>query len=99
MKVIDAGVKSTLYAPNAFTPNGDGRNDEFRPYFVQMKDVEVSIYDRWGTMIHSWHGLNGSWDGSYNGQLADGGVYVYQISGVGNDNKHYEWTGHITVIR
>jgi len=98
-KVIDAGVKSTLYAPNSFTPNGDGRNDDFRPYYVQMKDIAVSIYDRWGTMIHSWQGLDGSWDGTYKGQLVQEGVYVYQASGLGNDNKHYNWTGSVTVIR
>ncbi|MBK6838657.1 MAG: T9SS type B sorting domain-containing protein [Bacteroidetes bacterium] len=67
-KTIEVRPHSTLFAPNCFTPNGDGKNDDFRPYFTQMKDIQVWIFDRWGLLLTSWEGLQGSWDGYYQGK-------------------------------
>ncbi len=64
--------------PNAFTPNGDGKNDNFYPVLLgeYQQVVEFRIYDRWGAMIH-----NGTepWDGSFNGKGQPADTYVYYI--------------------
>lgn len=56
--------------PNAFTPNGDGKND------VYLKDYDLTILNRWGQELYS--GLNG-WDGTYKGQKVSPGTYFYIV--------------------
>ena len=97
-KTIEVGPRSTLFAPNCFTPNGDGINDIFFPKWTQMKDLYVVILDRWGLELSQWHGLYGSWDGLYRGKPVQEDVYIYKIHGIGNDNVYYEWVGHVSVV-
>jgi len=56
--------------PNAFTPNGDGRNDEF------LKGFELVIVNRWGQELYN--GFEG-WDGRFNGELVSPGTYFYIV--------------------
>jgi len=68
-----------LFIPNAFTPNGDGLNDEFvivSP--CEELEYELLIFNRWGTLVYEQSAGTPSWDGYYNGELTPG-VYVYQI--------------------
>ncbi|MEO8088634.1 MAG: PKD domain-containing protein, partial [Bacteroidota bacterium] len=99
LKTIEIGPRSTLFAPNCFTPNGDGINDTFFPKWTQMKDIYVSIFDRWGLELKAWHGLYGQWDGYYNGRPVQSDTYIYKIHGIGNDNIYYEWVGHVSVVQ
>lgn len=91
--------RSTLYAPNCFTPNGDGINEVFKPEFTQMMNIRVMIFDRWGMLLKEWDGFNGFWDGIYQGNPVQEDVYVYKIEGLGVDNKHYDWIGHVSVVK
>lgn len=97
-RYIEVKLRSTLFVANTFTPNGDGNNDQFQPYHTNMEDITVSIFNRWGTMLTSWDGLGGSWDGFYNGKKCQPDVYVYKISGKGVDGKSAELVGHVTII-
>lgn len=73
-----------LVLPNAFTPNGDGKNDVFRiPPDVPLTLREFSIFDRWGHRVFTTRNIAQGWDGRINGQLSPPGVYVYMIDGVG----------------
>lgn len=95
LKVINANGCSTrgksvvhvirpLVMPNAFTPNGDGKNDVFRiPPDVSLQLREFSIFDRWGHKVFSTRNIGQGWDGRINGQLSPPGVYVYFVDGVG----------------
>jgi gliding motility-associated-like protein len=71
-------VNSTLEMPNAFTPNGDGRNDLFQP--VSLNGVTVTafrIYNRWGQLIHD---ASAGWDGKFKGADQPAGTYLFYIS-------------------
>ncbi len=67
-----------LNFPNAFTPNGDGKNDLFRPgVFCPVNKYIVTVYDRFGKIVfHSTNPTEG-WDGRINGKRADMGTYIY----------------------
>jgi len=97
-RTIEVRPHSTLFAPNCFTPNGDGRNDVFKPAFTQMQNIQVWIYNRWGELLKSWDSLEGYWDGYYNGTPCQEDVYVYKIKGLGLDGKDYEWIGHVSIV-
>ena len=65
-----------IIVPNAFTPNGDGLNDEF----VVRGSLEIElvrIYNRWGEIIFESSGAGPSWDGTHNGQSLNRDVFIY----------------------
>ena len=67
-----------IFMPNAFSPNGDGLNDLFRPSgTIIMKSMEV--YNRWGELLYTSVGDNFAWDGYANGELSQPGVYFFFI--------------------
>jgi len=71
-----------LYLPKAFTPNGDGLNDKFgisNAYLVDEMEY-FDVYDRWGGKIFSTTDPDLFWDGSFNGNELNPGVYLYYIS-------------------
>jgi gliding motility-associated-like protein len=75
-------VGRPLVMPNAFTPNNDGSNDVFRiPPAVLLDLKEFSIFDRWGNKIFTTKDISKGWDGSFNNQKLNAGVYVYMITG------------------
>ena len=64
--------------PNIFTPNGDGKNDLFRPASYKFVDkVDMKIYNRWGNLIFQTDDPDILWDGTVNGKNVPGGVYYY----------------------
>lgn len=73
-----------VFIPSAFTPNGDGMNDYFRPGFIRDHDIRnFSVFNRWGQKvygIYSRQQLGNGWDGFYNGKRCDVGTYYYIIS-------------------
>ena len=78
-----------VYLPNAFTPNGDGRNDVFRPVVhCTLRVFRFSIYNRWGQLIYSTNkpgdGWNGSWHNS-GSRLAETGTYVWVLEYEGGE--------------
>lgn len=70
-----------LLFPNAFTPNGDNRNDVFKPEYLGYHRFHLfRIANRWGqTIFESANSTDAVWDGNYNGVPQDMGVYFYFI--------------------
>ena len=67
--------------PNAFTPDGDGLNEDFKPILsgVDVEDYEFFIFDRWGELLFETNNLSNGWDGTYKGENAPLGVYVWKL--------------------
>ncbi len=68
--------------PNAFTPNGDGLNDTFKPEFIGFEPLRyrMEIYSRWGQLVFSTTDLSQAWNGLIDGKEAGPEVFVYVIS-------------------
>ncbi|MBS1662310.1 MAG: gliding motility-associated C-terminal domain-containing protein, partial [Bacteroidetes bacterium] len=67
-----------LMLPNAFTPNGDGRNDTFRPlHACMMTEFEMNIYDRYGELVFHSSNPDQAWDGRYHGKMVSSGAFVW----------------------
>ncbi len=73
--------ESDIYIPRAFTPNGDGSNDEYRPFFsYPPKEYLFIIYDRNGAKVFQTESEGDAWDGQLkNGKPANEGAYGYYI--------------------
>ena len=77
---ITITVFDPLSMPNAFTPNGDGKNDIFRiPPSITIPLFNFSIYNRWGQLIFYTTNPGEGWDGTVNGQPQPTGAYVWVI--------------------
>ncbi|MBK9283601.1 MAG: gliding motility-associated C-terminal domain-containing protein [Sphingobacteriaceae bacterium] len=80
--------------PNLITPNGDGKNDDWRLDFVNLfyKQAEIDIYNRWGEHIFHSVGYDNAWNGSYLGNPLQVGVYFYVIKLNDSENRIYKGT-------
>lgn len=77
--------ESYLAVPNVFTPNGDGKNDEFRVAYRSLKEFHCWVYNRWGKLVYEWTDPAKGWDGTINGRPATEGAYYYVIRALGTD--------------
>lgn len=67
--------------PDAFTPNGDGRNDYYFPVFNQLQSLEFWVFNRWGEVIFYSKNLESQgWDGNFKGKEASNGTYLYKAN-------------------
>ncbi len=93
---------TTLYIPNAFTPNGDSKNNVFKAEGINVKDFELLIFNRWGEQIFRSADIDEGWDGKYLNQMVQQDVYVYKILySVNSENGKLlrkERLGTVTVI-
>lgn len=96
---VEIRPSAEIYIPNAFTPNGDSKNDRFEIYTHNVKDVQVQIYDRWGLKIVEWNDVQGGWDGRVNGNPAQSDTYVYRVSTVDVNEKKEVHIGHVSLVR
>lgn len=91
---------SNIYVPNAFTPNNDGLNEQFKP--IIKGDVEkysFKIYSRFGQVIFSTNNRSIAWDGRFKGQLAPGDIYVWYCNYQFKDKPMKTEKGIVTLIR
>jgi PKD repeat protein len=93
-----------LYAPNTFSPDGDGLNDDFIPKALQVMDVNftMTIYDQRGARVYQTSRVDSPWDGrnSVTGALAQTGAYVWVVT-ISNPKPGQPdvYKGSVTLLR
>ncbi|MCA6362043.1 MAG: gliding motility-associated C-terminal domain-containing protein [Bacteroidetes bacterium] len=100
--------QAQITIPNVFSPNGDGRNDEFQLSVNAVKSIDVIIFNRWGNKVYEgnvsglpggqqdvtvWNGLTGA------GNMAEDGVYYYTITAVGYDEETYNFASFVHLLK
>ena len=88
--------------PNAFTPNGDGINETIRPVYNCMIEVQMSIYDTWGSLVYAEvaeaEDIYG-WDGTIDGNPAENGNYIMVVKAVALNGTVVDLNGPVTLIK
>lgn len=88
------------YVPNAFTPNGDGLNDVFRPIPVGIQSTtSFRVFNRFGELMFQTNKWLEGWDGMYKGKKALGGTYTWMIKGIDKNGKVVEMSGTVILIQ
>jgi len=104
---IEVLERRQVYIPNAFSPNGDGRNDTFSPY-VQSPNVQeiqrFQVYDRWGALVYEQSAYlprasAPGWDGRIRGEPAASGWYTYLAEVRFLDGKVVSYSGGVQLLR
>lgn len=90
----------SIFLPSAFTPNGDGKNDAYKPVLAGMRQlVFFRIYNRYGALIFETSAIGKGWDGRIKGQLQGSGAYVYNCQAVDYTGKLVKQSGSFVLIR
>lgn len=101
---------SSIYVYNAFTPNGDGRNDVLRVKTQSLLSFKMAIFNRWGQKITSGneqtlevqyesdYAYYVCWDGTIDGRPAPDGVYFISIEAIGSDGVVYTQRSDINLL-
>jgi len=91
----------SLGIPNAFSPNGDGVNDEFKVAASLLEGIEfIRVFDRWGNYLWGSEDISQGWDGNFKGQKMKAGVYVYALQArCPIDGRPFQKHGDITLLR
>ena len=86
--------------PNAFSPNGDGHNDDIYPIIYCNYIIEhFSVFNRWGQQVFTTPVYMAAWDGKFNGIDQPIGSYFYYITGHTETGKAISYKGDFTLVR
>jgi gliding motility-associated-like protein len=90
-----------VYVPNAFSPNNDKINDQFKPdgFGVIVDDYEFKVYDRWGELIFESHDPEVGWDGTYNTKECPEDTYVWSVQGRYVNHQGMRKKGTVILVR
>lgn len=103
--MVNEFCRPTLFIPNTFTPNGDGRNDAWLAVGNNVDSYEMSVFDRWGGVIFHTTDINKGWDGTMNGNPVPNDVFafrvVFRLIEDSSGKLGFEQTklGHVQVLR
>ncbi|MFM2190354.1 MAG: hypothetical protein RL491_740, partial [Bacteroidota bacterium] len=88
-----------VWIPNAFTPNGDVKNERFMPVITSVKDYSLSIFNRWGQLLFYTDDPDEGWNGQSNGRDLPEGIYVFLMTSTDLCNKQDVRRGAFTLAR
>lgn len=91
----------TIYIPNAFTPNGDGKNETFNVYGQEISEFRMYIFDRWGNQVFSTDKQDEGWNGHANNgsDAAQQDVYVYRVDVIDFSGRKHRYDGHVSLLK
>lgn len=89
-----------VLAPNIFTPNS-ATNNRFRVVGNQfIRQMEVSVFNRFGMQVAHFDGLTQDWDGTHNGVPCPNGTYAYYIRYIDTEISNWQTLyGTVTLVR
>ena len=100
-KLVYIGPDIIVFIPDAFTPDnaGPNKNNTFAPVAMNYRNATMKIFNRWGEKMYETNDLLKGWDGSANGADCQDGVYMYTLKLYSLDDKMYEYSGSISLLR
>ncbi len=103
---VNADCNCQVFAPNIFTPNGDGLNDGFRPLLecktIQVSNYSLTIFNRWGEKVFYSTNKTKFWDGKVKGNLHSSESYLWMVRydmNRGTAVEHKSFSGNVTAVR
>jgi gliding motility-associated-like protein len=98
---IDVAPLFFFEFPNAFTPNYDGLNDDFKPksLFSGFQRYHMKVFNRWGGVVHESFHPDSGWNGTYHSEESPSGIYTYVVQAQGPRGEVLEKTGQVLLIR
>jgi gliding motility-associated-like protein len=92
--VLPAGDQGAVFVANAFTPNGDGINDLFKPYAFNVTSIHVRVYDKNSNLVFESTQQGGSWNPS----LAGNETFYFRVEAVTMTNSRIGQCGEVRAL-
>ncbi|HMJ47506.1 MAG TPA: gliding motility-associated C-terminal domain-containing protein, partial [Ferruginibacter sp.] len=100
IRVLLYNLEADMYVPTAFTPTGDGLNDEIKPILLGMKSLTYfRVYNRFGEMMFATTQMGKGWNGIYKGKPQDTGTFVWMAEGITYKGQVKRKKGYVILIR
>lgn len=96
---IEVKPESTIWVPNAFTPNNSGDNNSFMAVGMNLRYFEMNIFDRWGERIFTGKNIDEGWNGTKSSVDAPEGIYIWTVEYAFADGLKKKITGTVTLLR
>lgn len=89
----------SLYIPNAFSPNGDFKNDYFQAKGQGVREFSLTVFSRWGELIFETSSFEDYWDGTFKGKSCEEDTYVWKVEAKDDSGKSHHRSGNVTLIK
>ncbi len=96
---IEAVGKDEVFVPNSFSPNDDGLNDVFLSNPYEIDGWNLSVFNRWGSLVFQTKSAMEGWDGKFNGKNVDMGSYYWTLIYKNESGRRSERQGFVNVLR
>ncbi|MCH8318277.1 MAG: gliding motility-associated C-terminal domain-containing protein, partial [Bacteroidetes bacterium] len=96
---IESCDTNIFYIPNAFSPNGDGKNDTLFVRGIDIKNIKLSIYNHWGEKVFETDNITDGWDGTLRRKKVTPAVFAWYAEVEFNDEKKVYRKGNVTLIK
>lgn len=96
---ITVSCQDEVWIPDAFSPNGDGVNDQFLPVAETFVSYELKIFNRWDQLVFDSINSDSGWNGEYNDVSLPDGIYVYRLKYTLPDHKTKIRSGKLVLMR
>ena len=89
-----------IFVPNAFTPNGDGVNDNLKPVFFGIKQLNYfRVFNRWGQLFYQTQTLKQGWNGTFKNAKQEMQTVIWVLEALGVDGNIYTRKGTSVLLR
>jgi gliding motility-associated-like protein len=96
----DPGLPPDILVPKAWTPDGDGHNDQLFPFTINIREIRYfRIFNRWGQLMFESRKIGAGWDGMFNGAPQPIDAYTWTVEGVGFDGTVVRKAGSSALLR
>jgi gliding motility-associated-like protein len=100
VNATDPDASCDFFVPNAFSPNGDGRNDYFFPFAINVRELKFfRIFNRWGELVYETKSFGEGWNGLYKGKPQNSDAYVWTAEAVCEDGTLIRRSGNVMLLR
>lgn len=96
---IIVNTEFDFFVPTAFSPNGDGVNDQFGFGGAGVEQLDFNIYNRWGKRIWHTSNVDAKWDGRFKGEKLPMETYSWVANVVFRDGRDKVFSGSVTLLR
>lgn len=96
---VEVMKKIKVHIPNAFSPDGDGINDNFKIVAEGIESFQLKVFNRWGEVVFESNDIKNQWDGTFKGKLSQNDAYVYVVDVTGADFiKSSSYKGTVSLL-
>ncbi|MEQ1678584.1 MAG: T9SS type B sorting domain-containing protein, partial [Chitinophagaceae bacterium] len=93
-------INIDIFVPKAWSPNGDGHNDQLRPLTLNIREIRYfRIFNRWGELVFETNVMGQGWDGIYKGKPGVMDTYTWTAEAIGTDGKIIRRSGNSVLLR